>query len=75
MTRSSKRTLIQVRSECFDQFYTSLNCLTLKPNYTENIIHGLQGATLPTEAAAINPTSQKTTCKWQPEMACSMTQL
>jgi hypothetical protein len=43
------------------RFYTSPNYLTLKINYTENIIHGLQETTFPTEAAAINPTSQQTT--------------
>jgi hypothetical protein len=75
MTRSSNWTIVQVRSENFEQFYTSLNCLTLKPNYIGNIIHGLQGTNFPTEAAAINPTSQQTTNKWQPEMACTMTQL
>jgi hypothetical protein len=63
MARSSNRTLIQVKSKHFDQFYTSLNCLTLKPNYTENITHALQETTFPTEAAAINPIGQKITYK------------
>jgi hypothetical protein len=49
--------------------------MTLKTNYTKNIIHGLQGTIFPTEAAAIYPTSQQTTYKWQPEMAYSVTQL